>query len=78
MKTSLIQSEKYQTIDELIAALKVFKTKGCNYIDIVAHDTDGNYLSIDGALVELQLLEEVLSDGSKAHDVKLTFSEYEV
>ena len=78
MKTSLIQSEKLQTVDELIATLKQFKTKGCNYIDIFAYDSDGKSITIDGALFEMQLLEETLSDGSKAHDIKLTFSEFEV
>ena len=75
MKNSLIQSEKMQTVDELIKVLQQFKTRGCNYIDLFAYDSDGKSITIDGALFELQLLEETLSDGSKAHDIKLTFSE---
>lgn len=74
--TSLIQSEKLQTIDELIAILKKFKTRGANHIDL-AVITDDNYVGIDDALVSVELLEKVLSDGSKAYDIKLVFTELE-
>lgn len=74
---SLIQSEKVQTIDELIALLKQFKTKGANHIDVTLN-WDGTYTSCDDALVSLELLEKTLSDGSKMHDIKMNFSELEV
>ncbi|TFH40261.1 MAG: hypothetical protein E4H01_16875 [Lysobacterales bacterium] len=74
--TSLIQSEKLQTIDELIAILKKFKTRGANHIDLAVINDD-NYVGIDDALVSVELLEKVLSDGSKAYDIKLVFTELE-
>jgi hypothetical protein len=72
--TSLIQSEKLQTIDELIATLQEFKTKGANHIEVSSWD--GNHLvRITDALVQVELLERILSDDSKIHDIKLSFSE---
>lgn len=71
---SLIQGSKLQTIDELIAELQQFKTKGCNYID-VSLNWSGTYTSCDDMLVSLELLEKTLSDGSVIHDIKFNFSE---
>lgn len=72
--TSLIQSEKLQTIDELIATLQQFKTQGANHIDVTLNWED-TFTTCDDALVQVELLEKVLSDGSKMHDIKLNFSE---
>jgi hypothetical protein len=72
--TSLIQSEKLQTIDELIAELQKFKTQGANHIDVTLNWED-TYTTCDDALVSLELLEKTLSDGSKIHDIRLNFSE---
>ena len=76
-KDSLIQSEKVQTIDELIALLKQFKTRGANHIDLRVF-TDDSYISIDDALVSLELIEKTLSDGSKMHDIQMNFSELDI
>ena len=74
---SLIQSEKVQTIDELIALLKQFKTRGANHIDLRAF-TDDNYVSFNDALVSIELIEKTLSDGSKMHDILMVFSELDI
>lgn len=74
---SLIQSEKVQTVDELIDLLERFKTHDVNNIDLSVI-TDDDYVSINDALVSVELLEKTLSDGSKIHDIKLSFSELEV
>lgn len=71
---SLIQSEKLQTIDELIATLQQFKTQGANHIDVTLNWED-TYTSADDMLVSVELLEKTLSDGSVMHDIKLNFSE---
>ncbi len=71
---SLIQSSKVQTIDELIAELQQFKTHGVNHIDLRVIHGD-NYVSIDDALVSLELIEKTLSDGSTMHDIQMNFSE---
>lgn len=74
---SLIQSEKLQTIDELIDTLQKFKTSGCNHIELAVM-TDDSYINIPDALVSVELLERTWSDDSKAHDIKLVFSELDV
>lgn len=71
---SLIQSEKLQTIDELIATLQQFKTQGANHIDVTL-SWDGTYTTLNDALVSVELIEKTLSDDSKMHDIKLNFSE---
>jgi hypothetical protein len=71
---SLIQSDKLQTIDELIKALQQFKTSGANHIDLTV-DWDGTYTTANDMLVSLELLEKTLSDGSVMHDIKMNFSE---
>ncbi len=74
---SLIQSSKVQTIDELIAELQQFKTQGANHIDLCVMHGD-NYVSINDALVSLELIEKTLSDGSKMHDIQMNFSEMDI
>jgi hypothetical protein len=71
---SLIQSNKLQTIDELIAELQKFKTSGANHIDVSLW-WDDTLTTADDVLVSLELLEKTLSDGSVMHDIKMNFSE---
>jgi hypothetical protein len=71
---SLIQSNKLQTIDELIAELQKFKTSGANYIDVSLW-WDDTLTTADDVLVSLELLEKTLSDGSVMYDIKMNFSE---
>ena len=74
---SLMQSAEVQSIDELIELLIAFKTTGTNNIDLVTMGDDGEMIRYSDALVRVELIEKTLSDDSKMHDIKLTFSELE-
>lgn len=63
-KESILQSNKIGTINELIRELEIFKTKSENYILLGGDAID--YLQI-------HLVEETLTDGSKVHDIDFRF-----
>lgn len=52
------KSRVLQTIDELIPELNFLKTAGINNIDVLVKDTEGNFISIDDAVVSLELIEK--------------------
>lgn len=72
---SLAVSDEYQTVSELIKGLEKIKTAEVNNIDVCVKNASGDFIVLRDAAVTLKLIEKTLSDGSKMHDIKMTFTE---